>query len=144
MLLGGGTIVKVDVEGAEYGYDIVQPSIRALIIDFHPVPGIDWIHNSKLIIEQIEDAGFKAVVTPDFTNGWTRAGSWIRDVEMPSGEYEPMMSGSICCGCSQAIHSSGRSLCSICWDSWLPRHRIGYNKANDPSLPIINKRISYE
>jgi hypothetical protein len=29
--------VKIDVEGAEYGYDIIKPNLRAIILEFHPV-----------------------------------------------------------------------------------------------------------
>jgi hypothetical protein len=35
----GASVVKIDVEGAEYGDRIVQPSIPALIIDFHNLAG---------------------------------------------------------------------------------------------------------
>lgn len=39
--VSGASIVKIDVEGAEYDYPIVQPSLRAIIVDFHPLPGED-------------------------------------------------------------------------------------------------------
>lgn len=80
------------------------------------------------MIAQIEDAGFEAVVRPDWSNGWTRAGSWQRDVET-SGEYEPMIAGRVCCGCGREIVGSRKALCVDCFKTWRPRHREGYQRA---------------
>jgi len=118
----GASVVKIDVEGAEYDYNVVQSGIRALIIDFHPVAGMDWEQSSRKMIESIESAGFSVVVKPDFSNGWTRAGSWIREVET-SGCCEELLGGSMCCGCGAAIRGRGKSLCLACWDAWSPKDR---------------------
>ena len=118
----GASVVKIDVEGAEYDYDVVQPGIRALIIDFHPVVGIDWLAKSEAIIASIKAAGFSTVIEPDFSNGWTRAGSWIREVET-SGCCEELLGGIRCCGCGTAIRGRGKSLCPVCWDAWSTKDR---------------------
>lgn len=129
------TVVKIDVEGAEYDYPIVQPGLRAVIIDFHPVPG-DWISHAKEIVEQLGRAGFEAVISPDFSNGWTRAGSWARPLKT-EGEFEPMMSGKVCCGCGARVLGRVKSLCPDCWESWLPQHRKGFGQARcKPSVNI--------
>ena len=75
------TVVKIDVEGAEYGYGHLAPwpTIRALIVDFHPIPGErEWTRRAEDIIGQLEQSGFEPVIQPDWGNGWTRAGSWVR------------------------------------------------------------------
>lgn len=125
------TIVKIDVEGAEYSYPVVQPGIRALIIDFHPLPGVDWIADAERMIAEIEDAGFTAVISPEWGNGWTRAGSWIRPFEpWDSSGFEPMLQGKVCCGCGLELDGAiaGRCLCSTCWPKWTKTHRKGYSK----------------
>lgn len=121
------TIVKIDVEGGEYGYKrIVQPNLRAIIIDFHPV-GSNWKSNAERIIADIENAGFKPVISPKWDNGWTRAGCWLRDVEDPGGGYELLMGGEACCGCGAPLKRTGkRSLCLDCVPNWRPKHRLGY------------------
>lgn len=126
----GASIVKIDVEGAEYSYPIVQPGLRAIILDFHKVAGHDWIGRSKELIASFEKAGFKSVIEPNFESGsgWTLAGSWIREVET-SGEFEPMMKGEICCGCATKINAKKKSLCPKCYGVWLPKHREGYELA---------------
>lgn len=122
------TIVKIDVEGAEYTYKIIQPQLRAILIDFHPIPGRDWIGRANEIMDDLEAAGFRAVIKPDFSCGWTCSGSWIRDRET-SGECEPLMSGKACCGCGRKIRGQGKSLCPECFDAWLPKHRAGFTRA---------------
>ncbi len=119
------SIVKIDVEGAEYGYQIVQPSLRALIIDFHPVPDIDWKAAAHETMQDIRDAGFTPVIEPTFESGWNVGGCWVRERET-SGEYAPMIEGRECCGCGTAISTDGRGLCRSCWDVWRPNHRKGY------------------
>lgn len=73
------TVVKIDVEGAEYDYSFASlPSfVRAVIIDFHPLE-TNWIRKAQSIVDLLHESGFADVVTPDWSNGWTRAGSWIR------------------------------------------------------------------
>ena len=34
--------MKIDVEGAEYNYNIIQPQLRAIILEFHPLTKKDW------------------------------------------------------------------------------------------------------
>lgn len=76
----GASVVKIDVEGAEYDYlPIVQPSLRALIIDFHWT-GTDWRHKAEAMIADIVAAGFTTIVQPDFSDGLRSAGSWIREL----------------------------------------------------------------
>lgn len=71
----GATIVKIDVEGAEYSYHIVQPTLRAIILEFHPITGVDWQANARKIIKDIKAAGFKSLCEPGFTNGWDMHGA---------------------------------------------------------------------
>lgn len=127
--VSGASVVKIDVEGAEYTYPLLcSDTVRALIIDFHPLTGRNWVRRANEMIAEIEAAGFTPVVSPDWSNGWTRAGSWIRERET-SGEFEPMMRGQLCCGCATPVHGEGRSLCASCWALWTPRHREGYGRA---------------
>lgn len=124
--VAGASVVKIDVEGAEYLYPVVQPSLRAIIIDFHPLSKRDWVGAAEEMIRGFEGAGFDAVVEPDFSCGWTQAGSWVRPMET-SGCYEPMMRGAVCCGCGAEVEGDGgRTLCPYCWEQWSPKHRIGY------------------
>lgn len=118
----GASVVKIDVEGAEYEYDVVQDGVRALIVDFHPLPGKAWESMATDMIERIRSAGFRQVVNPDFSNGWTRAGSWIRDVET-SGCCEEMMRGDLCCGCGARVRGRGKSLCPDCYERWTAKER---------------------
>lgn len=74
----GASVVKVDVEGAEYDYTpLVQDSIRAFVIDFH-WNVTDWRDKADAMIEELEDAGFRAIVQPSFVDGLRSAGSWVR------------------------------------------------------------------
>lgn len=126
--VAGATIVKIDVEGGEYDYPIVQPGLRAIILDFHPVTDRDWVSEAERIVEEIEDSGFRPVISPRFDrSGWERAGSWIRDIEHePVETYAPMLEGRECCGCGSPIRTEGKGLCSVCWSSWRPKHRRGF------------------
>ncbi len=119
------SIVKIDVEGAEYTYPIIQPNLRAIIVDFHPIPKRDWIGRANEMIAEFEAAGFQAVISPDFSNGWTSAGSWIRDGDT-IGEFSPMMLGEICCGCGVEISTDGKGICKDCAKLWSKRHKEGY------------------
>ena len=73
-----GTVVKIDVEGAEYGYNIVQPQLRAIILEFHPIVKQDWNAHAFSIMKDIEQAGFKPIIKPTFKSGWNLTGSWER------------------------------------------------------------------
>ena len=117
----------IDVEGAEYLYPIVQPSLRAVIIDFHPLPKRNWIEAARRIIQELEDAGFTSVVEPDFTNGWTRAGSWMRLMET-EGACKSLMNGEQCCGCGKKIRATSKALCQDCWAAWSEKDRTGFER----------------
>lgn len=121
----GASVVKVDVEGAEYGFPLAQPGIRALIVDFHPIPGRDLKADVQAKIEEIMKAGFSPVITPNFKSGWDLAGSWIRDVET-DGVHEALMNGKFCCGCGVGVNGKGRTLCQKCQESWSARHRKSF------------------
>jgi len=128
------TVVKIDVEGAEYQYSgkLISPSMRAIVVDFHKIPAAkgDWVAKSNLLLEEIYDHGFKPIISPKFNgSGWEQAGSWIRDVEQPTEVYEPMMAGLECCGCATPIKSTIKSLCSSCYDIWSPKHKQTFGKA---------------
>ena len=72
------TIVKIDVEGAEYTYPIIQPQLRAIILEFHPISKKPWQQWAFIIMEKIEKAGFKTIIRPTFRSGWSLTGSWQR------------------------------------------------------------------
>ena len=73
------TIVKIDVEGAEYTYNIIQPNIRALILEFHPIAKQPWQSWAKKIMGDLEMAGFKSIMRPAFSHGWDMGSSWVRE-----------------------------------------------------------------
>ena len=127
--VSNASIVKIDVEGAEYTFPIVQPTLRAIIIDFHPIPGHHWQADADALIVQMKSAGFESVITPNYNNGWTRAGSWIRPMKN-EGEFHPMMSGKICCGCGIPVRGKRKSLCPDCYQTWMPKHRNDFTLAN--------------
>ena len=70
------TVVKIDVEGAEYTYDIIQPNLRAIILEFHPLVNKDWKGMAYLIMSKLQDAGFRAIIYPTFKNGWALNSAW--------------------------------------------------------------------
>ena len=73
------TVVKIDVEGAEYEYNIIQPQIRAIILEFHPIPGKPWQEWARNIMTDLEKNGFKPIAKkPEFKHGWDLTGSWAR------------------------------------------------------------------
>jgi FkbM family methyltransferase len=125
----GATIVKIDIEGGEYDIpvtDFIQDSMRAIIVDFHPV-GKDWIQKAEAIISEIESHGFVAVVKPIWDGTiWTRAGSWIRNITEPTKTYDPMLNGSVCCGCGFPIYGTTKSICIECAKHYSTKHRKGY------------------
>ena len=123
----GATIVKIDIEGGEYDLPIVQPSLRAIVLEFHPVPKRDWKREAERVMEELRGAGFKAVVPPDFSSGFTHGSSWLRERDDPGDGFDPMLRGEICCGCGAALVSAGgRAICEVCKSIWLPRHQSGY------------------
>lgn len=128
------TVVKVDIEGGEYDLPIVadaeaRPELRGVILDFHPVPGVDWLSLADQIMSGLEAAGFAAIIRPSFKSGWNVGGAWIRDTPDVGVEYEPMTRGRQCCGCGRAIHTEpDRGLCGACWKLWTPKHRAGYRR----------------
>lgn len=68
--LRDATVVKIDVEGAEYSYDVVQPQLRAIIIEFHPIEKVDWQSQAQKMMADIRAAGFRPLREPSFSNGW--------------------------------------------------------------------------
>lgn len=72
------TIVKIDVEGAEYSYNIIQPNLRAIILEFHPLSGQNWKEMAYKIMTEINNAGFKTINEPTFKSGWDLTGSFLR------------------------------------------------------------------
>ena len=72
------TVVKIDVEGAEYGYNIFQPHIRAYIIEFHPINKVDWKSKVESIINELESNGYTPLAKPTFKHGWDLHGAWVK------------------------------------------------------------------
>jgi FkbM family methyltransferase len=118
------TIVKIDIEGGEYDLPIIQPQLRAIIIDFHPMPG-DWIGKANKIISNLKKAGYKTVIKPDFSCGWTQAGSWIKPMKT-KGRCKSLMSGLFCCGCGTSIIAKEKALCPDCHELWGKKYNSGF------------------
>lgn len=76
--ISSATVVKIDVEGAEYWFDIVQPNLRAIILEFHPLVKRDWRLMANNIMDKIKAAGFQCIKYPTFKNGWAMNSSWLR------------------------------------------------------------------
>jgi hypothetical protein len=75
-IIADATIVKIDIEGGEYEIiDLIQPHIRAYIIDFHKV-GKDWKDKANDIIKKLDENDYECIIKPNFNCGWTQAGSW--------------------------------------------------------------------
>ena len=74
--LRDATVVKIDVEGAEYKYMIIQPQLRAIILEFHPIAKKPWREWALNIMTDIEASGYKPVKRPTFKSGWSLTGSW--------------------------------------------------------------------
>lgn len=126
----GATVVKLDVEGAEHDLPVVQPGVRAYIIDFHKTRP-DWLESSFKIIAQLEAAGFHAVIQPKWTSGLDRAGSWERDLPDAGGQCDVLMYGLRCCGCGAELQPTGvKSVCIECWPLWSKKHRAGFLQAD--------------
>lgn len=73
------TVVKLDVEGAEYSYDIFKEHIRAYIIEFHSMTGIDWKADATKIMQQLEANGYRATCKPGFKHGFDLHGAWVKE-----------------------------------------------------------------
>jgi FkbM family methyltransferase len=124
------SIVKIDVEGAEYDYPIVQSHVRAYIIDFHRVDKY-WVEKAKNIISDLINAGYETVIEPNFSGRGIHSGSWIKPWMQPLNplsECEPLMKGKNCCGCSIAIKAIKKALCPACFNIWSEKHRKDYEK----------------
>lgn len=75
----GASVAKIDVEGAEYEYDIIQPNLRAIILEFHPI-GDNW-NAAKKIMQNLMSKGFRpAYKIPQFKNGWDTNSAWVRSL----------------------------------------------------------------
>jgi FkbM family methyltransferase len=74
----GATVVKVDVEGAEYGYPLEVVTARALFLSFHS-PRPTWRVEANRLIAGLLSRGYKAVVEPNFTRANKfRESLWVR------------------------------------------------------------------
>lgn len=75
------TVVKIDVEGAEYGYDILGnlEGLRGIIIEFHPIVGFDWVETANHILNSIEAAGFTCIHRANFKSGWSLISSFVKE-----------------------------------------------------------------
>ena len=70
----GATVVKIDVEGAEWDYPIathLAAPLRGLIIEFHPRKE-QHREGARLLIAQIEAAGFRRVYPESERSFWNR------------------------------------------------------------------------
>lgn len=76
------TVVKIDVEGAEYTYPIIEnlKHLKAITIEWHPMTGIDWKSYAGKIMNEIVRQGFKCLYRPSFSNGWDMNCTFIRNV----------------------------------------------------------------
>jgi len=70
------SVVKIDVEGQEYDYDIIQPNLRGIILEFHPLAHTNWKDKAYKIMDKIENAGYKSILKPKFSCGWDLTGCW--------------------------------------------------------------------
>jgi FkbM family methyltransferase len=131
------SVVKIDVEGAEYDFadEIVQPSLRALFVEFHHI-GRDWIDRAQAIAASFVAQGFETVVAPKYDRGFSCAGAWRRDVRDPAARVcSALMCGERCCGCGAALLAAhAKALCETCFAAWRSRHREGYALARAAQL----------
>lgn len=73
-VIAGATVIKIDVEGAEWSYPIVEylvSSLRALIIEFHPRHS-RHASQARAVIEGLENAGFRQVYPESQRQFWVR------------------------------------------------------------------------
>lgn len=121
-IIKNGTIVKIDIEGGEYDIpieELIQPHIRAYLIDFHKVKNYDWLNHCKKIIERLDNLGYKCLVKPNFDNGWTRAGAWILENYIFNND-DIFDITNICQGCHCKCNES---LCKECNNLWSKKHK---------------------
>ena len=78
-LLEGITVLKCDVEGAEYELELEKhvAGLRALTVEFHRHSG-DWKADAWAICDRIRDAGFVETRRPLFNSQWNNYGVWHR------------------------------------------------------------------
>lgn len=74
------SVVKIDVEGAEYTFDILGnlKNIRAITIEWHPIVGKNWKREARRIMRKIEEFGFECLYSPSFENGWDMNCTFVR------------------------------------------------------------------
>lgn len=77
--LRDATVVKIDVEGAEYSYNIIQPQLRGIILEFHPLVDTNWRLLAETIMSKIESSGYRCITRPSFESGWSLTGCWIKE-----------------------------------------------------------------
>ena len=131
------SVVKLDIEGGEYNIpQIIQDHIRVYIIDFHKIKfdkdELTWIERSNKIVDELESKGYKCIIKPDWANGWTQAGSWVKeDYDFAKYNLEANMKfkkGLICVDCNKDL-DDGKDclrLCPECSKRWKPKHRKEY------------------
>lgn len=75
-----GSVVKIDVEGAEYSYNILGnlSNIRAIIIEFHPIVKFNWKEYAQDTLQSIINYGFKPIKLANFKSGWSLISSFER------------------------------------------------------------------
>jgi len=108
--------------------ETIESHLRAIIIDFHPMSG-DWVKKAEKIISGILRKGFKTIIKPDFSCGWTQAGSWLRIVKAKTDNCEELMNGFFCCGCGKKIITKRKrkALCSNCHVIWGKKFNKGFD-----------------
>ena len=72
------TVVKIDVEGAEYQYNLIKTNLRAIILEFHPIVNMNWQKEARRIMRDLRVHGYKSLAVPKFENGWDMAGCWVK------------------------------------------------------------------
>ena len=81
-LLKDVTVIKCDIEGAEYLLEIwdnLPNSIKAVAIDFHSYASIaNWQDAAENIIEALRKQGFSGFNPINFNSGWGSNGAWYR------------------------------------------------------------------
>lgn len=80
-VIGCATVVKIDVEGAEYSYPIVEnlEHLRAITIEWHPISGNPkWREQCNELMNRIEQRGFDCLYRPSFSHGWDCNCAFVR------------------------------------------------------------------
>jgi FkbM family methyltransferase len=124
------TVVKIDIEGGEYDlpFSDLPDQLRAMIIEFHSTGHRDWIERAEKIVADVEGQGFRSVLRPNWANGFTRQGSWRREVADPGAGRGLLLDGVACSGCGVTLRpaAGAKAICDSCLPKWLPRHRRGF------------------